>query len=96
MEVTKLTAAHAIKLASLAQHAEELLAMEASKLPREQQAAEFDRHAIRGLLVDPQVREILDDPANAVFLPVKRGPEDLAAQPGPGAYDYDTEGLGGT
>jgi hypothetical protein len=32
----------------------------------------YDEQAINGLLADPQVREVLDDPDNKVFLPVKR------------------------
>lgn len=72
MNLTKLTPAHAIKFASLAVHAEELLECEGSIEKAKREAAEFDRHAIRGLLHDPQVREVLDDPENAVFLPVRR------------------------
>lgn len=66
--LTNLTPAHAIKLASLAQHAEEFLETFRVNPP----AAQFDEAAIKSLLSDPQVREVLDDPANRVFLPAKR------------------------
>lgn len=52
-----------IKLASIAVHAEEMLSPTGH---------EFDRHAIDGLLLDAEVRALLDDPKMAVFLPVKR------------------------
>lgn len=68
MKITELTPAHAIKLASLAVHAEEFLATFRLNPP----AALFDEQAIQALLHDPQVREVLQDPANAVYLPVKR------------------------
>jgi hypothetical protein len=69
MKLTNLTPAHAIKLASLAVHAEEML----ETMKRGDHAAtQFDEQSIRGLLSDPQVREVLDDRDNAVFLPVKR------------------------
>lgn len=52
-----------IKLASIAVHADELLSPEGH---------DFDRGAIVGLLADPEVRAFLDDPANRVYLPLKR------------------------
>lgn len=67
-QLTELTPAHAIKLAALAIHAEEFLATFRLNPP----AAQFDEAAIKGLLSDPQIREVLDDPVNAVYLPVKR------------------------
>lgn len=72
MELTELTPAHAIKLASLAAHIEEYFQMVNSMLKDERDAAAFDKYSIDGLLADAQVREVLDDPANKVFLPVKR------------------------
>lgn len=72
MKLTEAGPAHLIKLASLAQHVEEFFATAGSLLAAERKAADFDRAAIAGLLRDPQVRELLDDPANAVYLPVKR------------------------
>jgi hypothetical protein len=72
MNITELTPAHVIKLASLAVHAEEYLDNVRSIERQKREDAEFDYQAIRGLLADPQVREVLDDPNNAVFLPVKR------------------------
>lgn len=75
MKLTQVTPAHAIKLASLAVHAEEFLATFRVNPP----AAQYDEASIKGLLADPQVREVLDDPENEVFLPVKRrGPFDGA------------------
>ena len=52
-----------IKLASIAVHAEELLSPD---------GREADREALRGLLVDPEVRVFLNDKAHAVYLPLKR------------------------
>lgn len=52
-----------IKLASIAVHAEEMLSAGGH---------DFDRVAILSLLSDPDIRGFLDDPENAVFLPVKR------------------------
>lgn len=52
-----------IKLASIAVHVEEAYSPSGH---------EVDRHAISSLLADPDVRGFLDDPKNAVFLPVKR------------------------
>lgn len=72
MKLTELTPSHAIKLASIAVHAEEFMAMITSPLKAQREAAEFDAAALRSLLADPQVREVLDDPGNAVLLPVKR------------------------
>lgn len=73
MKITELTPAHTIKLASLAVHVEEFFENQTSMVKAEREAAaQFDLPAIRGLLADPQVREVLDDPANKVFLPVKR------------------------
>lgn len=57
-----------IKLASIAVHTEELLETAAIAGP----AADFDVAAIRGLLVDRDVRAFLDAPKNAVLLPRKR------------------------
>lgn len=74
MKLTQLEPVHAIKLASLAVHAEEFLATFRLNPP----AAQSDEAAIKGLLADPQVREVLDDPDNKVFLPVKRqGPMEI-------------------
>ena len=64
----KLTPSQAIKLASLAVHAEEFLATYTVNPP----ASLFDKSAIEGILSDPDVRSVLDDPANRVFLPEKR------------------------
>lgn len=72
MKLTELTPAHAIKLASLAVHAEEYFDNAQSIEKAKREASRFDHDSIRGLLSDPQVREVLDDPANEVFLPVKR------------------------
>lgn len=73
--IMSLQPAHAIKLASLAVHAEEYLATRHVNPP----AAEFDAGAIAGLLRDPDVRAVLDDPQNAVLLPAKRhGPMEVA------------------
>ena len=52
-----------IKFASIAIHAEEMLSPDGH---------DFDRHAILGLLDDPEVRAFLDDPKNAVLLPRHR------------------------
>jgi hypothetical protein len=52
-----------IKLAALAVHAEELLGSDGH---------EVDKGAIEGLLADLEVRAFLDDPNNAVLLPLKR------------------------
>lgn len=52
-----------IKLASIAAHAEELFSAD---------GREADKGAILGMLQDPEVRSILDDPNMRVFLPVKR------------------------
>ena len=52
-----------IKLACIAAHVEELLSPNGH---------EADREAIKGLLADPEVRAWLDDPKNAIFLPLKR------------------------
>jgi hypothetical protein len=68
MKLTEIEPVQAIKLASLAVHAEEFLATFRLNPP----AAMYDEQSIKGLLADPQVREILDDPDNKVFLPVKR------------------------
>lgn len=62
-----------VKLAALAVHAEEYL----DEVDRAQGDARFfDAASIRGLLSDPDVRAVLDDPANAVLLPVKRSEGD--------------------
>lgn len=58
----------ALKLASLAVHAEEHLDTFRVNPP----AAQFDEASLRSLLEDPEVRAVLDDPANKVFLPVRR------------------------
>ncbi len=52
-----------IKLAAIAVHAEELLSDDGRGA---------DRSAILGLLADHDVRVVLDDPANGVYLPLKR------------------------
>lgn len=65
-----------IKLAALAVHAEEYLDNYASPLVESRRAAVFDIDSIRGLLSDPDVRAVLDDPTNAVLLPVKRSEGD--------------------
>lgn len=52
-----------IKLASIAVHAEELFSPDGHEL---------DKGSIEGLLRDPEVRAFLDDPKNAVLLPLKR------------------------
>jgi hypothetical protein len=77
-----LSAAHAIKLASLAVHAEEFLDMKSSGDAR---AAQFDEAAMLSLLHDPQVRELLDDPSNRALLPEKRSltSEDPETRPCP-------------
>lgn len=68
--MTKLTAeltiGQKVKLASIAAHVEELLD------ERDPAARPFDIDAIRTLLHDPDVRAILDEPANEVLLPAKR------------------------
>ena len=55
-----------IKLASLVVHIEEFMQ------ETDPQTADFDLHAIKGLLLDPEVREFLDHPRNTALLPVKR------------------------
>lgn len=67
-KIEEITATQAIKLASLAVHAEEYLATFRVDPP----AALFDEQALVGGLTDPDVRAVLDDPANRVFLPEKR------------------------
>lgn len=58
----KLSPIQAIKFAAIAVHAEELLSPAGH---------DFDRHALQGLLNDADVRAVLDDPANTVYLPLK-------------------------
>jgi hypothetical protein len=53
----------AIKLVSIVVHAEEMLSPDGHY---------FDKDVIAGLLRDPDVRAVLDDKRNAVFLPLKR------------------------
>lgn len=55
-----------IKLASLAAHVEEYLE------ERDPRARAFDESAMRTLLAEPDVREILDNPDNGALLPAKR------------------------
>ena len=55
-----------LKLASIAVHIEEMLSFD---------GREADKSAVLGLLTDPTVRAYLDDPRNAVYLPVKRRPK---------------------
>lgn len=67
--MTKLTdigPGEVIKLASIVVHVEEMLD---EKLPA---ARMVDEGTIRSMLGDPQVRAVLDDPGNKVFLPLKR------------------------
>lgn len=52
-----------LKLASIAAHAEEFLSID---------GREIDKSAILGLLHDPEVRRLLDDPKMSVYLPVRR------------------------
>jgi hypothetical protein len=68
MQLLDVTHSHVIKLASLAVHAEEFF----ETVQKDPRAARFDRESILGILSDVQVREVLDDPKNAVFLPMKR------------------------
>lgn len=56
----------AIQLASLAVHVEEMLN------ETDPHARMVDEQTIRSLLQYPAIRRVLDDPAMAVFLPVKR------------------------
>ena len=53
-------------LAQIAAHVEEMLD---EKMPH---ARSVDEQAIRSLLSMAPVRKVLDDPANAVYLPVRR------------------------
>lgn len=52
-----------IKLASIAVHTEEAMSPDGHR---------FDWDTVKSLLADNEVRAFLDDPANAVYLPVKR------------------------
>lgn len=52
-----------VKLASLAVHVEEAMSDDGHH---------FDWATLRSLLTDPEVREFLDTPKNAAFLPLKR------------------------
>jgi len=52
-----------IKLASIAAHAEELFSVD---------GREADKSAIQGLLQDPEVKALLEDPKMSVYLPLKR------------------------
>lgn len=75
--LTELPFAAALKLASLAVHAEEHLDTFRVNPP----AAQFDEAAMRSLLEDPDVRGVLDDPANRALLPLRRsGPIELAPE----------------
>lgn len=63
MELEHLTPNAALKLASLAVHAEEFFSPNGH---------EFDKITILSLLADQEIRLILDDKNNAVLLPRRR------------------------